>query len=132
MVQDIKEGEDGAKRKAAAAIMKELEQKLGGNQEQIQAIAAQITFVKATQTAEIVLPDGTKLPYEIRAYGAPVGEGKDVAILKVDIKDAPNLVIGDSGKVNVQDHLLAIGYPGAADLEGLLDDKSQLDRKSVV
>ncbi|HEY5933761.1 MAG TPA: trypsin-like peptidase domain-containing protein [Kofleriaceae bacterium] len=127
VVQDIKEGEDGAKRKAAAAIMKELEQKLGGNAEQIQAIAAQIHFVKATQTAEIVLPDGTKLPYEIRAYGAPVGEGKDVAILKVDIKDAPNLVIGDSGKVNVQDHLLAIGYPGAADLEGLLDDKSQLE-----
>lgn len=127
VVQDIKEGEDAAKRKAAVAIMKELEQKLGGNTAQIEAIAAQIHFVKATQTAEIVLPDGTKLPYEIRAYGAPVGEGKDVAILKVDIKDAPNLVIGDSGKVNVQDHLLAIGYPGAADLEGLLDDKSQLE-----
>lgn len=127
VVQDIKEGEEGAKRKAAAAIMKELEQKLGGNSEQIEAIASQIRFVKATEKAEIVLPDGTKLPYEIRAYGAPVGEGKDVAILKVDIKDAPNLAIGDSGKVNVQDHLLAIGYPGAADLEGLLDDKSQLE-----
>jgi len=70
VVQDIKEGEQKAKEKAAAAIMKELEQKLGGNREQIDAIASQIQFVKATEKAEIVLPDGTKLPYEIRAAGS--------------------------------------------------------------
>lgn len=77
--------------------------------------------------AEVVLPDGTTLPYEVKAYGAPVGEGKDVAIIKVNTKNAPNLVIGDSDKMALQDPVIALGYPGAADLQGLFDQKSQLE-----
>jgi hypothetical protein len=80
--------------------------------------------------AFVVLPDGTKKDYEIKAYGAPVGEGgstKDCSIIKIDIENAPTLPIGDSDKVQVQDTMIAIGYPGVADLEGLLDEKSQLE-----
>ena len=65
--------------------------------------------MRANPTAEVVLPDGTRLPYVVKAYGAPVGEGKDVAIIKVESKNAPNLVIGDSEKMQVQDKVLAIG-----------------------
>src|SRR5438046_3096655 len=55
------------------------------------------------------------------------GEGSDVAVIKVDAKDAPNLQIADSERIQVQDKVLAIGYPGAADMQGLLDEKSQLE-----
>jgi len=50
-----------------------------------------------------------------------------VAIIKVDAKNAPNLAIGDSDKVSVQDPVIALGYPGVADFEGLFDSKSQLE-----
>jgi serine protease Do len=90
-------------------------------------VMAALRAGKIAKKAEVVLPDGTKLPYEIRAYGAPVGEGQDVAIIKVDAKNAPNLAIGDSDKVSVQDQVIAIGYPGVADFEGLFDQKSQLE-----
>ena len=75
----------------------------------------------------VVLPNGDHLQYDIKAFGAPVGQGKDCAILKVVTENAPTLPIGDSTKVQVQEHILAIGYPGVADLEGLLDEKSQLE-----
>ena len=120
VVQEIKEGEEAAKKKS-------IQRQLGGRYSayEVEQMLQRIS-VKITPKAEIVLPDGTKLPYEIRAYGAPVGEGKDVAVIKVDIKNAPNLAIGDSDRIQIQDNVLAIGYPGAADLDDLFDEKSSL------
>jgi serine protease Do len=74
----------------------------------------------------VFLQSGTRLPFEIKAYGAPVGEGKDVSILKVETKNAPTLRLGDSEKMQVGDKIYVIGYPGAADSEAL-DAKSQLE-----
>jgi S1-C subfamily serine protease len=131
VVRDIHEGEAAARRKLGEQALQRMIQAFGtelrtrddAKQLLIEAIAAG----RIVKRAEVVLPDGTKLPYEIKAYGAPVGEGKDVSIIKVETKDAPNLVIGDSDKMTVQDPVIALGYPGAADLEGLLDTKSQLE-----
>lgn len=81
----------------------------------------------------VIIPDGTALPFEIKAYGAPTGEsndqGKDVAIVKIEIKNAPVLKIGDSDQIKLQDHVTVIGYPGAADTfnTGTLDSKSALE-----
>ncbi|MCW5808627.1 MAG: trypsin-like peptidase domain-containing protein [Deltaproteobacteria bacterium] len=127
VVQDIQLGEASARKKVLRKISQEVEKKLGASR--VGEVMAQVRFVRAKPTAEVILPDGTKLPYTIRAYGAPMGEGdgRDVAIIKVSIKNAPNLVIGDSEKMQVQDRVIAIGYPGAADLAGLLDSKSQLE-----
>ncbi len=132
VVEDIKKGEEHAKAEAfkslAAKIQKQYAKELAQMSEQ-----AKVDLVRTLQegstivaNAAIVLPDGTKLPYTVKAYGKP-GEGSDVAIIKVDAKDAPNLVVADSDKVLIQDKVLAIGYPGAADMQGLLDDKSQLE-----
>lgn len=74
----------------------------------------------------VFFQSGNRLPYEIKAYGAPVGEGKDVAIIKVETKNAPTLRLGDSEKTQVGDKIYVIGYPGAADSE-VLDAKSQLE-----
>jgi hypothetical protein len=80
----------------------------------------------------VVIPDGTALPFEIKQYGAPTGEGndqgKDVAVIKIEVKNAPVLKLADSDKVQLQDHVTVIGYPGAADTfnSGLLSSKSSL------
>ncbi len=81
----------------------------------------------------VIIPDGTALPFEIKQYGAPTGEGndqgKDVSIIKIEVKNAPILKMADSDKVQLQDHVTVIGYPGAADTfnSGLLNSKSSLE-----
>jgi S1-C subfamily serine protease len=81
----------------------------------------------------VIIPDGSVFPFEIKQYGAPTGEsndqGKDVAVVKIEVKNAPVLLLGDSDKLKLQDHVTVIGYPGAADTfnTGTLDQKSQLE-----
>ena len=81
----------------------------------------------------VIIPDGTALPFEIKQYGAPTGEsadqGKDVAVVKIEVRNAPILKLADSDKVQLQDHVTIIGYPGAADTfsSGLLSQKSALE-----
>ena len=81
----------------------------------------------------VIIPDGSVFPFEIKQYGAPTGEsndqGKDVAIVKIEVKNAPVLLLGDSDKLKLQDHVTVLGYPGAADTfnTGTLDSKSQLE-----
>lgn len=126
VVEDIKNGEQRAKQAAFSQLMGKLRRQFGADLDA--AIVEELRrSARVVENNDVVLPDGTKLKYEVKAYGAPVGEGKDVAIIKVDLKDAPNLTIGDSEKVQIQDKVLAIGYPGAADMNGLLDSKSQLE-----
>jgi V8-like Glu-specific endopeptidase len=81
----------------------------------------------------VIIPDGTALPFEIKQYGAPTGEnidqGKDVAVIKIEVKNAPILKLADSDKVQLQDHVTVIGYPGAADTfqSGMLSARSALE-----
>ena len=81
----------------------------------------------------VIIPDGSNFPFEIKQYGAPTGEGsdqgKDVAVIKIEVKNAPILKLADSEKVQLQDHVTVIGYPGAADTfnSGLLSSKSALE-----
>src|ERR1044071_8538768 len=80
-------------------------------------------FQELRHIHHVITPDGSVFPFEIKAFGAPVGQGKDVSIIKIEIKNAPILKIGNSDKVQLQDHITVFGYPGAADT-GLLDQKS--------
>lgn len=81
----------------------------------------------------VIIPDGSNFPFEIKQYGAPTGEsndqGKDVAIIKIEVKNAPILKLADSDKVQLQDHVTVIGYPGAADTfnTGTLSAKSAFE-----
>jgi S1-C subfamily serine protease len=78
--------------------------------------------------SEAVLPNGTMLPFEIKAFGAPTGqdEGKDVAVLKVEVKNAPTLKMADSSGVQVLQRVIAVGYPSAADSD-VLDRSAALE-----
>ncbi len=86
-------------------------------------IAQQVQLQDLKHIHHVLTPDGSNFPFEIKAFGAPVGEGKDVSIIKIEIKNAPILKLGDSDKVQLQDHITVFGYPGAADT-GILDQKS--------
>ncbi|KAB8335576.1 trypsin-like serine protease [Scytonema tolypothrichoides VB-61278] len=55
---------------------------------------------------------GDKLPFEIKVSGAPTGQGKDVAVIKIEIKNAPVLKLADFEQVQTQDKIVAMGYPG--------------------
>src|SRR5262249_49495813 len=131
VVRDIREGEEKAREKlaeqVAAQMLRAFGTELRARSDGREILIGAIRAGRVAKRAEVVLPDGTKLPYEIKAYGAPIGEGQDVAIIKVDTKNAPNLVIGDSDKMSVQDPVIAIGYPGTADFQGLFAAKSQLE-----
>jgi serine protease Do len=83
----------------------------------------------------VVIPDGTEMPFEDKpsGYGAPTGESesaKDVAIVKIEVKNAPVMILGDSEEVKVSDSDTVIGYPGVADMgefKNILSAKAQLE-----
>jgi hypothetical protein len=83
----------------------------------------------------VVIPDGTEFPFEDKpsGYGAPTGESenaKDVAVIKIEVKNAPVLLLGDSDAVKVSDTDTVIGYPGVADFgefKNFMSPKSQLE-----
>ena len=77
----------------------------------------------------VIIPDGSVYEFEEKEYGAPVGQGKDVAVIKIEVKNAPILVLGNSDAIKLQDHITVLGYPGAADTfnSGILDSKSALE-----
>ena len=83
----------------------------------------------------VVIPDGTEFPFEDKpsGYGAPTGESenaKDVSVIKIEVKNAPVLILGDSDQVKVSDTDTVIGYPGVADFgefKNFMSPKSQLE-----
>ena len=131
VVADVEEGDDAAKKKLLDLLYKDLDRKFGSelaklSQDQIQRIVDSIRIVELRKLAYIVLPNGDHLDYEVKEYGAP-GTGRDCAIIKVNTQNAPTLPIGDSTRSQVEDHIVVIGYPGVADMQELLDEKSQLE-----
>ncbi|HEY5924307.1 MAG TPA: trypsin-like peptidase domain-containing protein [Kofleriaceae bacterium] len=130
VVSDIHDGEKIARAKLYDQLMVEVNRavarELGNlNASQRRQLLDAIKLIDFTKRAYVVLPNGEKLEYEIKEYGKP-GSGRDAAILKVKIDNAPALPIGDSTRTQVADQIVVIGYPGVADMKVLLDEKSQL------
>jgi S1-C subfamily serine protease len=63
--------------------------------------------VQNAQQVEVGLKDGRKLPADPVALAPEL----DIAVLKIDAKDLPTLKLGDSTKLEVGDHVVAIGNP---------------------
>ncbi|HSD89109.1 MAG TPA: trypsin-like peptidase domain-containing protein [Kofleriaceae bacterium] len=130
VVEDIHNGDDAAKETLYNMLLKELDKAYAKeiaqmSDDQIHALLKAIKLVDFDKRAYVVLPNGDKLPYEIKSYGKP-GSGRDAAIIKVKAENAPTLPIADSAKTQVADPIVVIGYPGVADMKVLLDEKSQL------
>ncbi|WP_242401233.1 S1C family serine protease [Anoxybacillus flavithermus] len=81
-------------------------------------------YVDIKRGLKVILPGGDVLDGEIKSYGAPINEGKDVAVLKIEGKNFPTLKLGNSDDVQNQDNIWVIGYPAAADSDLLSPDSS--------
>ena len=129
------DGEDKAKQALFYQMVQQIAQQIGKDARSLNTgfINEHSTLQSFTLFHHVIIPDGTALPFEIKQYGAPTGEsndqGKDVAVIKIEVKNAPVLKLADSDKVQLQDHVTVIGYPGAADTfnSGLLSSKSALE-----
>jgi S1-C subfamily serine protease len=138
VVSTTKDGEEKAKQALFWQMVQQVAQQLGRdprsfNANVIQQLNQYSDFQTFQQIHHVIIPDGTALPFEIKSYGAPTGEGsdqgKDVAVIKIEVKNSPVLKLADSDKVQLQDHVTVIGYPGAADTfnSGLLSQRSALE-----
>jgi hypothetical protein len=95
------------------------------------AIAAQwrnaIHITDLRFSIEVALPNWTFYPAEIKRYSPPIYQGgKDIAILKIEAKNLPTIKLGDSEKVQEQDLVIPVGYPGAAQFNPMLSRSSAL------
>ncbi|HEY1546239.1 MAG TPA: trypsin-like peptidase domain-containing protein [Kofleriaceae bacterium] len=132
VVADIQAGDAVAKDALKNKLLKDLDAKYHAqlakmSDSALHQLADSIHLVGQVKALHfVVLPNGDKLDYDVKQFGAP-GTGNDCAIIKVKIENAPTLPIGDSTKSQVEDHVVVIGYPGVADMQDLLDEKSQLE-----
>lgn len=135
VVSTTKEGEEKAKQALFWQMVQQIAQQLGKDPRSLNAnfINEHSQLQSFQKFHHVIIPDGSSFPFEIKQYGAPTGEsadqGKDVAIVKIEVRNAPILKLADSDKVQLQDHVTVIGYPGAADTfsSGLLSSKSALE-----
>ena len=132
VVSDIKEGDAAGQRLLLQRLAMQVLGALGQpvNEQTVTAamkqLAAEAQLTSFKRVNMVFLQSGSRYPFEIKAYGAPVGEGKDVSVLKIEVKNAPTLPLGDSDQMEVGDRLYVIGYPAAGD-SSVLDQKSELE-----
>jgi len=135
VVSMTKDGEDKIKQTLFLQLVQQIARQYGKDPNNINTsfINEHSQLQSFQMVHHVIIPDGSSFPFEIKQYGAPTGEGndqgKDVAVIKIEVKNAPILKLADSEKVQLQDHVTVIGYPGAADTfsSGLLSSKSALE-----
>jgi len=134
VVSTTHDGEEKAKQALFWQLVNQLAKQVGKDPRSIANFIDEHSTLQSFQLYHhVIIPDGSAYPFEIKQYGAPTGEGndqgKDVAVIKIEVKNAPVLKLADSEKVQLQDHVTVIGYPGAADTfnSGLLSSKSSLE-----
>src|ERR1041384_6859657 len=135
VVSMTKDGEDKMKQTLFYQLVQQIARQYGKDPNNINTsfINEHSQLQSFQMVHHVIIPDGSAFPFEIKQYGAPTGEGndqgKDVAVIKIEVKNAPILKLADSEKVQLQDHVTVIGYPGAADTfsSGLLSSKSALE-----
>ncbi len=137
VVEFVQQGDDKAHARIVADFVAQLAREKGVNLAKLpaqqrneidRAVGQAVRLAK--KVSVVILPNGDQLVYDIKVFGTPVGlaGSKDVAILKVQTRNAPTLMLGDEATVEIQDKIYAIGYPGAADdLVGVLDEKAMLE-----
>lgn len=88
----------------------------------LQFAKEKIKTEKVDKFLKVVLPGGVVCDGEIKSYGAPVGEGKDVSVIKIEKKNLPTMTLSDSDTVALQENVWVLGYPGAGDSSVLSDE----------
>ena len=112
--------------KLVAAFEQQLKRPL--TEDELAQVVKRIQVSATTPELQVFLANRRGYPADIKAYGGTLGEGKDIAIVKVDATNLPTVKLGNSDNLHVQEALTVIGYPGAAspmgELKGLLANES--------
>lgn len=122
VVRRTKAGEAEAKKRLGALFFQTLAKDLGEDlrawdDQRINEIAGQAQFQKIDHINKVALSKEQMFTFEIHAFGNPVSESssEDVAVIKIEATNTPILKLGNSDKVQDQDHISVVGYPGAGD-----------------
>jgi V8-like Glu-specific endopeptidase len=139
VVRPIKEGDESGKGLLLFSLARQLLESVGRpvNEPSLREVVGLLVkedaqLVQFRRVNYVFVQSGKRFPFEIKSYGAPVGQGtdlvagKDVAVVKIEIKNAPTLRVGNSDEVQVGDRVYVMGYPGAAD-SAVLDERSALE-----
>jgi serine protease Do len=81
--------------------------------EQIEFLRS-IKITHTTPDLKVYLANRRGYAGDIKAYSGPIGEGKDVAIVKIEATNLPTVKLGNSDNVHIQEAITVIGYPGVA------------------
>ncbi len=90
------DGEDKAKQALFWQLVQQIAQQLGKDPRSLNTnfIDQHSTLQSFQLFHHVIIPDGSSYPFEIKQYGAPTGEsndqGKDVAVVKIEVKNAPD------------------------------------------
>jgi serine protease Do len=87
-------------------------------------IKAELKWIETKPIQLVYLPNQEQLPFEIINSGSPVGEGKDVSIIKVNLVNAPTLKLAKSNQVKLLDSITVVGYPGLVENYPVFDSDS--------
>jgi serine protease Do len=103
---------------------------------QLRAREAVAPSAEVSQHAEIhvVLPNGSRLPAEVRKYGRPLdtpvgrtSRGPDLALLKVSGRDYPLLRLANSDTVLIGEPVHVLGYPAVVLAHELLSRSARVE-----
>ncbi len=87
------------------------------------AILERTIFNDDLKTDNLVLfGKNRRATFRIVRYGAPVGEGEDIALLRIDVRDLPVLALADSGTLEPKDPVTVMGFPSPSGNEFSLPD----------
>lgn len=79
------------------------------------------TVINSKTFKKVILSNGEMIDFEIKRFSQTIEKGgKDVGILKIERNNLPVVSLGDSGKVELQEEMQVFGFPGAADIDGVM------------
>jgi serine protease Do len=94
------------------AVEQELKRPLTDGEQR--ELLQKIHITHSTPDLKVYLANRKGYAADIKAYSGPIGEGKDVAILKIDATNLPTVKLGNSDNIHIQEPIIVIGYPGVA------------------
>jgi S1-C subfamily serine protease len=81
----------------------------------IAALAATGRIDDVAEVNDVELSNGEKLPFRIESFSPALSQrGTDLALLMVNRKNLPVVVLGDSDSIRVGDSIWSFGYPAVA------------------
>lgn len=83
--------------------------------------ARKFSLINAKNYKKILLCNKDNYDFEIKSYSPPISEGgKDVSVVKIEKSNLPVVNLGDSERVEKQEQILTLGFPGAVDPQGIM------------